>query len=56
MGRNVATMELYCFMSSLILRYDFKLADPAMKLEVVEGFLRKPVSFLVGLKKREPVY
>ncbi|GAA5918088.1 hypothetical protein JCM6882_004987 [Rhodosporidiobolus microsporus] len=53
-GRNVATMELYCFISSLILRYDFKLVDQSgKKLEVVEGFLRKPTGCLMGLKRRE---
>jgi benzoate 4-monooxygenase len=49
-------MELYCFISSLILRYDFKLADPNMTLVVDEGFLRKPRGCLMALKKREPVY
>ncbi|GAA6013846.1 hypothetical protein JCM10207_008211 [Rhodosporidiobolus poonsookiae] len=55
-GRNVATMELFCFISSLILRYDFKLVDPDSKLEVVEGFLRKPVGCKMGLRRREPEY
>ncbi|GAA5992291.1 hypothetical protein JCM11641_001164 [Rhodosporidiobolus odoratus] len=56
-GRNVAMMELFCFMSSLILRYDFRLADPNMKeLNVVEGFLRKPTGCLMAFKRREPEY
>ncbi|BGP16320.1 hypothetical protein JCM10213v2_004322 [Rhodosporidiobolus nylandii] len=52
-----STMELFCFISSLILRYDFALADPNVKeLDVVEGFLRKPTGCLMGLKRREPEY
>jgi benzoate 4-monooxygenase len=35
-------MELLLFMSTLVYRYDFKLANPEQKqLDVVEGFLRK---------------
>lgn len=38
-------MELLLFMSTLVYRYDFKLANPEQKqLDIVEGFLRK-VSF-----------
>ncbi|GAA5856734.1 hypothetical protein JCM8547_008814 [Rhodosporidiobolus lusitaniae] len=55
-GRNVATMELFCFISSLVLRYDFKLVEQNKELEVVEGFLRKPTGCLMALKKREPQY
>ncbi|BGO91521.1 hypothetical protein NBRC10512_003182 [Rhodotorula toruloides] len=55
-GRNVATMELWCFISTLNLRYDFRLVEENQKLEVVEGFLRKPVECLMGIKRREPVF
>ncbi|GAA6034087.1 hypothetical protein JCM8097_000688 [Rhodosporidiobolus ruineniae] len=55
-GRNVAMMELFCFISSLNLRYDFVLAEPNKPLEVVEGFLRKPTECFMGLKRREPEY
>ncbi|KAK4054435.1 hypothetical protein OIV83_000929 [Microbotryomycetes sp. JL201] len=52
-GRNVAMMELLLFISTLVYRYDFKLVDPNMELEVVEGFLRKPLGCKMGLKLRE---
>lgn len=55
-GRNVAMIELFCFMATLIYRYDFRLVDPDQKeLEVVEGFLRKPTGCKIGFKLREPV-
>jgi len=47
-------IELFCFMATLIYRYDFKLVDPNQKeLEVVEGFLRKPTECQIGFKLRE---
>ncbi|GAA5959277.1 hypothetical protein JCM3765_005130 [Sporobolomyces pararoseus] len=53
-GRNVAMIELFCFMATLIYRYDFKLVDPNQKeLDVVEGFLRKPTGCKIGFKLRE---
>ncbi|GAA6064329.1 hypothetical protein JCM10212_003574, partial [Sporobolomyces blumeae] len=53
-GKNVAMIELYCFLATLCYRYDFKLADERQtELEVVEGFLRKPTGFKVGVKLRE---
>ncbi|GAA5833517.1 hypothetical protein JCM9279_001548 [Rhodotorula babjevae] len=55
-GRNVAMMELFCFISTLNYRYDFVLAEPDKGMPTVEGFLRKPTGVLMGLKKREPTY
>ncbi|KAL8281106.1 hypothetical protein RQP46_006464 [Phenoliferia psychrophenolica] len=53
-GRNVAFMELVIFISTFIYRYDFKLVDADRdELEVAEGFLRKPLGCLMGLKRRE---
>ncbi|CEQ39640.1 SPOSA6832_01188, partial [Sporobolomyces salmonicolor] len=52
-GRNVAMMELFTFISTLILRYDFQLLDPNQKLEVVEGFLRKPTGCMMAFRLRE---
>ncbi|KAM0753089.1 cytochrome P450 [Meredithblackwellia eburnea MCA 4105] len=53
-GRNVAMMELFCFISTIIYRYDFKLVDEVREeLDVAEGFLRKPLGCMMGLKRRE---
>ncbi|GAA5870869.1 hypothetical protein JCM1840_002713 [Sporobolomyces johnsonii] len=52
-GRNVAMMELFTFISTLVLRYDFQLLDPNQKLEVVEGFLRKPTGCMMAFKLRD---
>ncbi|BGP40305.1 hypothetical protein JCM10450v2_004286 [Rhodotorula kratochvilovae] len=55
-GRNVAMMELFCFIATLNFRYDFVLAEPEKGMPCVEGFLRKPTGVLMGIKKREPTY
>lgn len=55
-GRNVAFMELVIFISTLVYRYDFKLVDDVpTELKVAEGFLRKPLGCLMGIKRRENV-
>ncbi|SCV72156.1 BQ2448_4850 [Microbotryum intermedium] len=52
-GRNVAMMELLIFVATFIYRYDFKLAEgDNQKMEVAEGFLRKPLGCKMGLKRR----
>jgi benzoate 4-monooxygenase len=52
-GRNVAMMELLIFISTLIYRYDFKLANQdKQELDVAEGFLRKPLGCRMGIKRR----
>ncbi|KAK9894827.1 isobutene-forming enzyme and benzoate 4-hydroxylase [Cystobasidium minutum MCA 4210] len=52
-GRNLATMELLVFMSTLFYRYDFKLADENQtKLETSEGFLRKPLESWIKMRRR----
>ena len=48
-GRNVAMMELFCFISTLNYRYDFVLAEPEKGMPTVEGFLRKCVRSLSSL-------
>ncbi|GAA5983503.1 hypothetical protein JCM10908_000311 [Rhodotorula pacifica] len=55
-GRNVAMMELFCFISTLCLRYDFRLADPEKQkvLPTVEGFLRKPTECKLAIRRRQP--
>lgn len=49
-GRNVAEMELFLIVSTTFRRYDFDLYQDV--LETREGFLRKPLECMVGIKKR----
>ena len=51
MGRNVAEMELGLIVSSVARRYEFLLREEG-ELECREGFLRKPVRCLVGMRRR----
>lgn len=52
-GRNVAMQELQIFISTLILRYDFKLTEQSKgELVVDEGFLRKPRRCQIAIKRR----
>ncbi|GJE93716.1 cytochrome P450 monooxygenase [Phanerochaete sordida] len=51
-GRNLASMELLIILASILRRYDFVLEDPDKPFETVEGFLRKPVECVVGIKRR----
>ncbi|KAI9819638.1 MAG: hypothetical protein M1827_007088 [Pycnora praestabilis] len=50
-GRNVAEMELALIVSTVVRRYDFELYQE--ELETREGFLRKPMGCLVGLRRRK---
>ncbi|KAG9113370.1 hypothetical protein FRC07_007783 [Ceratobasidium sp. 392] len=52
-GRNLASMELLIIISSIFRRYEFVLLKPDEKLATREGFLRKPLSCYVGMKRRE---
>ncbi|KAF2151377.1 putative P450 monooxygenase [Myriangium duriaei CBS 260.36] len=52
-GRNVAEMELALIVSTIFHRYEFELYQDV--LETREGFLRKPLECLVGLKRRSTV-
>jgi benzoate 4-monooxygenase len=52
-GRNVAEMELALIIATTFRRYDFDLYEKT--LETREGFLRKPVKCLVGIKKRKNI-
>ncbi|KAL5636720.1 hypothetical protein ACGC1H_000626 [Rhizoctonia solani] len=51
-GRNLASMELQIIISSVFSRYEFKLLKPDEPLKTREGFLRKPLSCYVGMKRR----
>ena len=50
-GRNVAEMELCLIVASVARRYEFVLREKG-ELETREGFLRKPVRCLVGMRRR----
>jgi benzoate 4-monooxygenase len=52
-GRNVAEMELALIIGTTFRRYEFQLYQD--RLETREGFLRKPLECLVGIKKRSGV-
>ncbi|KAG8860563.1 hypothetical protein FRB96_003817 [Tulasnella sp. 330] len=51
-GRNLATMELLVIIASFVRKYDVVLEYPAEHLDTQEGFLRKPLGCMVGLKLR----
>ncbi|KAJ9623676.1 hypothetical protein H2203_005938 [Taxawa tesnikishii (nom. ined.)] len=52
-GRNVAEMELALIVSTVFHRFEF--VPLQNKLETREGFLRKPLEFMVGVRKRRGV-
>lgn len=54
-GRNLASMELLMIIGSLLKRYEFVLEKEGQVLDTREGFLRKPVSCRVGMRRREGV-
>ena len=49
-GRNVAEMELALIVGTVFRRYEFELRQGEM--ETREGFLRKPLGLLVGMRRR----
>jgi len=50
-GRNVAEMELACIVGTVFRNYEF-LDEHQGELETREGFLRKPLGFMVGVRRR----
>jgi benzoate 4-monooxygenase len=50
-GRNVAEMELALIVSNVFRWYEFELRQGEM--ETREGFLRKPLALMVGMRKRQ---
>ncbi|KAF1989634.1 cytochrome P450 3A3 [Aulographum hederae CBS 113979] len=50
-GRNVAEMELALIVSTVFRMYEFELRQG--ELETREGFLRKPLGLIVGMRRRE---
>ena len=51
MGRNVAEMELALIVATVGRRFEFELRE-AGELSTREGFLRKPVTCRVGMRRR----
>ena len=49
-GRNVAEMELTLIVSTVFRRYEFELYQDELRTR--EGFLRKPLECMIGLRKR----
>ncbi|KAL8856553.1 MAG: hypothetical protein Q9178_006868 [Gyalolechia marmorata] len=54
LGRNVAEMELAMIVSTVVRGFEFELRESG-ELETREGFLRKPVRCLVGMRRRRSV-
>jgi len=52
-GRNLAILELLIIISSIFRRYEIVLEHPDEPLATSEGFLRKPLRCLVGMKRRQ---
>ncbi|QRV78958.1 cytochrome P450 family protein [Ceratobasidium sp. AG-Ba] len=52
-GRNLANMEMLLIIGSLFHRYEFELHKPEQKLLTREGFLRKPLECMLGIRRRE---
>ncbi|KAG6849324.1 hypothetical protein H0H93_009416 [Arthromyces matolae] len=52
-GRNLAMLELMIIMASLARRYEFVLEKEGQVLQTSEGFLRKPIGCMVGIKRRD---
>ncbi|KAI9749736.1 MAG: hypothetical protein M4579_006764 [Chaenotheca gracillima] len=50
-GRNVAEMELALIVATVVRRYEFELYQSV--LETREGFLRKPLGCMVGMRRRK---
>lgn len=46
-------MELLVIVGSFIRRYDVVLQNPEVPMETREGFLRKPLGCMVGVKRRQ---
>ena len=49
-GRNVAEMELVLIVSTVFRKFEMELRQG--ELETREGFLRKPLACMVGVRRR----
>lgn len=52
-GRNLASMELLIIIATVFHRYEFELSTPDQQLPTREGFLRKPLECVLGMKRRD---
>ncbi|KMU78692.1 cytochrome P450 3A31 [Coccidioides immitis RMSCC 3703] len=52
-GRNVAEMELHCIAATVFKNFEFRLEQDG-PMETSEGFLRKPLGLMVGIRRRQP--
>ncbi|KAG6889134.1 hypothetical protein C0995_003494 [Termitomyces sp. Mi166 len=52
-GRNLAFLELQMIVASLLRRYEFVLEREGQVLRTSEGFLRKPLECVLGIKRRD---
>ncbi|KAF8319760.1 cytochrome P450 monooxygenase pc-bph [Clavulina sp. PMI_390] len=52
-GKNLANMELGMILASVFRRFEMVLEEDGQKLETLEGFLRKPVSCVMGVRPRD---
>ncbi|KDR80199.1 hypothetical protein GALMADRAFT_242488 [Galerina marginata CBS 339.88] len=52
-GRNLAFLELQIIIASIVRRFDIVLERADQQLETREGFLRKPLTCTVGIKRRD---
>ena len=50
-GRNVAEMEMACIVATVFRNFEFEM-EQSGPLETREGFLRKPLQLLVGMRRR----
>ena len=51
-GQNVAGMELACIVATTFRNFEFR-DEHVGKMETREGFLRKPLGFDVGIRRRD---
>ncbi|KAF8319191.1 cytochrome P450 monooxygenase pc-bph [Cantharellus anzutake] len=52
-GKNLAMMELLMIIASVFRRYEFVPVEEDQKMETLEGFLRKPLECVLGVKRRD---
>jgi len=52
-GKNLANMELQIIIGSIFRHFDFVKLNPEIPMDICEGFLRKPLSCVVGIKPRD---
>lgn len=51
-GKNLGILEQQLLVAAMFKKMDFELVDPKAPLETIEGFLRKPVTLPMRVRKR----